>query len=310
VRNLDDSPIETKIRIFVPGLMSVPSEQDVTLRPKASQEVPMTAVLSDRVMQTHGDKPVQVQVSATYQSHHLPRTEKSTGRCVTYGPGAIDWGAGVSQAAAFVTTRDPVVDALARDASRTAALMGGVSASSRNIAFTAAIFDALSVLGMAYVPDPNNPYATISGTAQAVDTVSYPRETLARRTGDCDDTSVLLAALLGNVGIATQLVDVPGHLFLLVDTGIHARNQLALGLDESRYVVVGEEVWIPLETTALGKGFAEGWRVGAESYAAWSARGRLALVDVAEASSRYEPAELSGRLQAFSPLIPARSKRG
>ncbi len=301
IRNMDDSPIATKIRVFVPDLMSVPSEQDVILRPRASQEVPMTAVFSDRVLGERGDRPVQVQVSATYQSRRLPRTEKSTGRCVTYGPGAIDWGAGVSQAAAFVTTRDPAVDAFARDATRTAALMGGVSASNRNLTFTAAIFDALSVLGVTYVPDPNNPYSTISATPRAVDTVSYPRETLARRTGDCDDTSVLLAALLGNVGIATKLVDVPGHLFLLVDTGIHARNQLALGLDESRYVVVGDEIWIPLETTALGKGFAEGWRVGADSYAAWSGRGRLALVDIAEASSKYEPADLGGA----PPSIPA-----
>ena len=294
IRNLDDQPVVTQIWVLVPQLMHDPSELNVILRPKVTQEIPMTAVLSEQLMRERGDRPVQVEVSATYQSHQLTRTERSTGRCVTYGPGAIDWGAGVPQAAAFVTTRDPAVDALARDASRTAALMEGTSTSSRNLTFTAAIFDALSVLGMAYVPDPNNPYATISGTARAVDTVSYPSETLARRTGDCDDTSVLLAALLGNVGIATQLVDVPGHLFLLVDTGIHERNRLALGLDESRYVVVDEKVWIPLETTALGKGFAEGWRVGAESYAGWSARGRLALVDVTKASNRYEPADLSG----------------
>lgn len=294
MRNLDDSPIETKILVFLPELMSVPSEQDVILRPRSSQEVPITAVLSERVMQERGDRPVQVQVSATYQSHHLPRTEQSTGRCVTYGPGAIDWGAGVSQAAAFVTTRDPAVDALAREATRTAVLMEDFPVASRDLAFTAAIFNALAVLGVAYVPDPNNPYSTISGTKRAVDTISYPRETLARLTGDCDDTSVLLAALLGNVGIATKLVDVPGHLFLLVDTGIHARNRLALGVDESRYMLADEEVWIPLETTALGKGFAEGWRAGAESYEAWSTRGQLSMVDLSEASVRYEPADLRG----------------
>ena len=79
-----------------------------------------------------------------------------------------------------------------------------------------------------------------------MDTVQYPRETLAKRAGDCDDTSVLVAALLENVGVPTQFVDVPGHLFLLVGTGIHERNRLALGLPEDLSVVSGDEVWIPL----------------------------------------------------------------
>jgi len=210
----------------------------------------------------------------------------------------------VAQAAAFVNTLDPVVDGFAREATRTAALMGDLPFAGRNLVFMAAIFDALAVLGVTYVPDPSNPYATVSTTPRAVDTVAYPRETLARKTGDCDDTSVLVAALLGNVGIATQIVDVPGHLFVLADAGVHARNQLALGLDSARVVVADDEVWIPLETTALRTGFAEAWRVGAEEYATWSARGRLSLVDIAEASSRYEPAS-PGAPAAASPAVDA-----
>jgi tetratricopeptide (TPR) repeat protein len=292
LRNLDQSPISTTIRVFVPELMSAPTEQTVILRPKATQEVAVTAVLTEQAVAERGDRPVQAQVTATYQSHRLPRTERRTARFLAYGPGAIDWSAGVAQAAAFITPLDPAVDAVARSAARTAALMKDPAMPNRNLAFTAAIFDAISALGVTYVPDPNTPFTSISETPRAVDAVSYPRETLARKTGDCDDTSVLVAALLGNVGIATQLVDVPGHLFILADTGVHSRNSLALGLEESRYVVTDDEVWIPLETTALGKGFAEAWRLGAEAYSSWAARGRLALVDVAEASNRYEPADL------------------
>ena len=43
----------------------------------------------------------------------LPRTEKSSARLTSYGPGAIDWSAGVAQAAAYVTARDSVVGAIA-----------------------------------------------------------------------------------------------------------------------------------------------------------------------------------------------------
>ncbi|HEY3215890.1 MAG TPA: hypothetical protein VGK93_05315 [Candidatus Eisenbacteria bacterium] len=306
VRNLDDKPIAATVRVFVPELMGAPSDHEVVLRPKAAQPIALTAVFSEDVMRQRGDRPVQVEVSASYQSRRLPRTEKASARCVAYGPGAIDWSAGVAQAAAFVTSRDPVVDGVARQAVRVAAAEGEGPPAGRNIAHAAALFDALGTLGITYVPDPNNPYSSIAETPRAVDAVSYPRETLARRTGDCDDTSVLYAALLGNVGISTQLVDVPGHLFLLVDTGVHERNRLSLALDESRYVVNDEEVWIPVETTALKEGFAQAWRAGAEAYASWAARGKLALVDVDESQSRYEPADVPGEPAAAPQLDAAR----
>src|SRR5437773_673491 len=294
VRNLDDQPIEAQLSVFVPRLMTTPSTQKIVLRPRATQEVPITGVFPPQTLSQVGDLPAQVQVSTTYQSLHLPRTEKATARFIAYGPGAIDWSQGVEQAAAFVTTHDAAVDAVAREATRTVALMETGTFGNRNVDFAAALFDALGTLGIAYVPDPNNPYETISGTPKAVDTVSYPRETLKRRTGDCDDTSVLLAALLGNVGIRTELVDVPGHLFVLASTGLHERNRLALGLDESRYIVHDEELWIPIETTALGKGFPEAWKSGMDSYSSWASRDRVALVDITDAQSRYAPAELPG----------------
>jgi tetratricopeptide (TPR) repeat protein len=294
VRNLDDDPIEAQLNVFVPKLMTNPSTQKILLRPRATQEVNFTGVFSPQALAQVGDQPMQVQVSTTYQSLRLPRTEKANARFVAYGPGAIDWSQGVDQAAAFVTTRDPAVDAVAREATRTVALMENGTFGNRNVDFAAALFDALGTLGIAYVPDPNNPYESISDTPKAVDTVSYPRETLKRRTGDCDDTSVLLAALLGNVGIRTELVDVPGHLFVLASTGVHERNRLALGLEESRYVVHDEELWIPIETTALGKGFAEAWKSGMDSYSSWASRDRVTLVDVTDAQSRYEPAEPLG----------------
>lgn len=289
VRNLLDQPLEARVSVFVPELMDAPSSQSVLLRPKAVQEVPITAVFTDRALARGEDRPVQVEVRASYVSRRLMREDKAAARCVAYAPGAIHWGDGVDQAAAFVTTRDPVVDAVAREASRVVARMEGDPFGNRNLGFAAAMTDALASLGIAYVPDPNNPYSAISETAHAVDTVHYPHETLASRTGDCDDTTVLMAALLGNVGVPTMLVDAPGHLSLLVGTGVHERNRVTLGLDDRYTVIAGEEVWIPLETTEVSKGFAQAWRVGAETYAGWEARGRVQLVDVAEAQTRFEP---------------------
>jgi len=293
LRNLEEKPLPARVSTFIPGLMDGPTQKEVILRPKAVQEIPVTAVLADRVVGEAGDRPIQVQIEVSYQSQRLPRTEKRSEAAVCYGPGAIDWGAGLDQAAAFVTPRDPSVAAVARAAARAVERAAVDDLPGRNIRYAAAIFDALSALGVSYVPDPHNPYSAISETPRAVDTIHYPRETLAARSGDCDDTSILMASLLANVGVRTKLVDVPGHLFLLVDTGVHERNRLAMTLGDDLYVVEGDFVWIPLETTAVVDGFAEAWRRGAEEYATWAGRGRLAHADLSAAQQVYAPAEFS-----------------
>ncbi len=295
LRNLEDEPLQTQLSVFVPDLMDAPSVQTLLLRPKAVQQVPMTAVFTDRALARSEDRPVQVEVKASYQSRRLIREDRSAARCVAYAPGAILWGDGVAQAAAFVTTRDPLVDAVARAASGTVVRMENRPFGNRNLDFAAAMTDALASIGIAYVPDPNNPYTEISETENAVDTVHYPYETLRTRTGDCDDTTVLMAALLENVGVPTRFVDVPGHLSLLVGTGVHERNAIALGIDPDLLVIDDEQVWIPLETTALAQGFARAWEIGAEAYAGWKARGRVQFVDVAAAQARFEPVVPPGR---------------
>lgn len=44
--------------------------------------------------------------------------------------------------------------------------------------------------------------------------VKTPLESLRNLGGDCDDASVLLASLLGSIGIRTRLVFIPGHVYV------------------------------------------------------------------------------------------------
>lgn len=295
VRNLRDEPLNARLSVFIPGIMDAPSEREVLLRPGATQDVPLIVVFSDRVMEQDEDRTFPVEVSASYRSARVMRTDKSSAKAVVYSPGAINWGDGVDQAAAFITPRDPVVAAVAREAGRTVAGDLKSEFPNRNIAFCAAMMNAMDVIGIAYVPDPNNPFSTISETEHAVDVVHYPRETLERRAGDCDDLSVLLCSLLGNVGVPTMLVDAPGHLMILADTGMHKNQARGLAVDEYLYTIVDDEIWIPIETTALGKSFCEAWSQGARAYQDWDARSRISLVDVGLAQQRYEPALPSGK---------------
>jgi tetratricopeptide (TPR) repeat protein len=287
----------------VGGLSDVPSEQLVLLRPHATQEVPLNVVLSDRVLEQRGDRPAQLVVAASYESMRLPRTETASAQLVAYGPGAIDWSRGVAQAAAYVTTRDPVVGDLGREVSRLVALEPEEAFANRNLATAAGLVEALGVLGLAYVPDPNNPFAVMSETPHAIDTVHYPRETLVSRAGDCDDSTVLVAALLGSVGIESAFVDVPQHLFVLADAGLHARHRSAFGVDEELLAVHDERVWIPIETTAIGRGFAAAWEEGARRYREYADRGLLEIVEVGAAQRRYPPAEPPGGVRV--PVVDA-----
>jgi tetratricopeptide (TPR) repeat protein len=233
---------------------------------------------------------VTLQIGASYPSKRLVRREKATARTIAYAPGAIDWSLGMDQAAAWVTPRDPAVDELARQVGRLALQRGERVFGSRNVTFCAAMIDALRELGCAYVPDPTNPFSAVSGTPHAVDTIHYPYQTLDRLSGDCDDTSVLMASLLGNVGVATQFVDAPGHILLIADSGLHESHREALGVDSTMVVVRDGRVWVPIETTQLAQGFAAAWRAGAEVVASASQRGALGFVDVTRSQERYEPA--------------------
>jgi len=119
--------------------------------------------------------------------------------------------------------------------------------------------------------------------------VQYPRGLLASRTGDCDDMSVLYCTLLENVGIPTAFLDGPGHILMMFDAGIHPRNALALSLADDMYVVRGESVWIPVETTLMGKSFVEAWAEGASIYKRWSGQSDFHVTPVEDAWTEYVP---------------------
>jgi tetratricopeptide (TPR) repeat protein len=73
---------------------------------------------------------------------------------------------------------------------------------------------------------------------------------------------VLYASLLENAGIATALVDYPGHIFLLFDTGIGRQESYKLPLEDKRYVVYGDRLWIPVEVTRVDRSFEAAWQAG------------------------------------------------
>jgi len=282
-----EEPQAATLSVFVPGLMDAPTEREVVVRPKQSQEVPMSAVFGNSLLALDQDRAVQADVRLTYRYKNRTRVEKTTTQFFVYRPGAISW-EDTRAAAAFVTPSDPVVSDFARSvvAGRDQAFEGGPL---RNVMTAMRMWNALSGYGLTYVPDPNTPFSAVSDTKSAVDQVQYPRGLLASRTGDCDDMSVLYCAMLENVGIPTAFLDGPGHILMMFDSGVHPRNALSLSLDESMYAVRGERVWIPVETTMIGKSFVDAWEEGASIYRRWEASADFHVTPVQEAWTEYVP---------------------
>ena len=156
------------------------------------------------------------------------------------------------------------------------------------------LFDALGVHGVRYIADPDNPYGSIIGGGEVLDLIRFPRETLTLKSGDCDDVSVLYAALLQNIGIDTALVDVTDHVFVIFDTGLRRHQAGQVARDASQLYIDGQDrVWVPVETTLLGESFSEAWKVGAAMLA----------------ERKYEIIEHQGVLEEVSSSPPPRRAR-
>jgi tetratricopeptide (TPR) repeat protein len=150
-----------------------------------------------------------------------------------------------------------------------------------------------------YVADANTPYSQVSADASAIDQIQYPGEVLRQLAGDCDDLTVLYCALLESAGISTALVDYPGHILLLFDTGVARDRAYQLPVAERLYVRRGDRLWVPVEITQIGQSFQEAWQLGAEELSKLPELARRErVVDTGEAWQQYPAStpELAGEV--------------
>ncbi len=127
------------------------------------------------------------------------------------------------KAAAFVTSTDPDVLLFAKNTASDAGSKANPPAINATFRIAMALFQAMNLQGVSYVTDPTTPYESSSKNKTALDFLQFPMQTLAYRAGDCDDLSILYAALLEAAGIRTAFITVPGHIYVAFDLG-HAEG--------------------------------------------------------------------------------------
>jgi tetratricopeptide (TPR) repeat protein len=199
---------------------------------------------------------------------------------------AMDW-LQPKSLAAFITNRDKVIDSFAKDVVQKIKYVENVNIS---LMQTMGLFAGLRELGFKYVKDPAG-----SPGRPGLDMVQYPRETLKLRTGDCDDTSVLMAALTTSLGIKTAVISYPDHVLIMINTEVFDKNRTALGADGKKMISHRGTLWVPVETTMIEKGFVAAWDEAiAEFLNAVKAGEAIQIFEVEEAWKNYQAVWLAG----------------
>ena len=217
---------------------------------------------------------------------------------------AIQWDDD-EKAAVFVTARDHTVLAFARNA---VSVAGATTSPMINRGLTQAItlFSALGEHNITYMPDPTTPYSEFSEDAKSVDFLQFPRQTLSYRAGDCDDISVLYAALLESVGVSAALITVPGHIYTAIDLQVSPDDARQVFSSIDDLIFAEGTTWLPLEATLLHDTFDYAWHVGAQQWREHSAAGEARLYPIHGAWEKYEPVGISGDLVEL-PSLPDES---
>ena len=268
ITNTEKTPLaELKVSFFQAGYMDAPTPCPTSpeLAPGESREVPLLASFNQEVFRTEGVTPLTGEIAVAYKLRGRAVEQKQAVSYDLQDKSAISWDDD-RKAAAFVTPAD---SALRNYASfiRLACKEQAVAGVNEPLQFAIQAFRALGVLGVMYQADPALPFTTAKGNPEMVDSVSLPRDTLKRVTGDCDDLTVLYCSLLETVGIETGFITVPGHIYAAFNTRLPSQDYRRLHPDRALSLTLDGELWVPVEITMIGKsGFLEAWRKAAEEW--------------------------------------------
>jgi DNA-binding beta-propeller fold protein YncE/tetratricopeptide (TPR) repeat protein len=291
LRNNTDNPFPAaKLTFSIKDYMDFPTELAVPeIGPKQEMDLLVKPVFNNRILEVTENTPLQSEIALTYYSAGEAKTVKRSFPVTLYERHAMTWDQ-KKKIGAFVTPKDPPVADLARGVIQP--YVDAYPNLHPSLVYGRTLYAALGVYGLSYIVDPTSPFQEFSEKAGVVDYLQYPRDTLARKSGDCDDLSILFSAMLEDIGIGTALVDVPGHVFILFNTGVAEAEKNTLGFPDSLLVVHRGMVWVPVEMTLVGSSFTRAWQKGAEEYRDWSAKGKVEIVEVQKAWEQFRPVTL------------------
>jgi hypothetical protein len=276
------------------------------LKKGESRTVDLFALFNENVLKvTEGTKAI-AEVAVNYKVAGRDARDAETLTIEMYDRNALRWDDD-RKIASFVTAKDEEVRGFSTAA---AAVLGSAQgrAVSANLQMGMVMLTSLKELGVSYRVDPSSSYKDLSAKkGGAVDYIQFPRQTLGRKAGDCDDLSVAYSALLESVGVPTAFITVPGHIFAAFRLEMPASDARSTFRDTSDLVLKPDgSVWLPVETTALTEGFLQAWTLGARQWREHSAAGRAGFFETGEAWKEYEPVALPVEIAGQKVYVPAK----
>ncbi len=268
--------------------MDFPLVQKVSsIKGNEQQQYSFKVTFNNKILDVDEDIGVQVEVKLEFIRDGRKDSIRLIQPMTIYGKNAMIWG-DANMVGSFVTPKDDTL----RDYVRTSInnYQPAIGPLNDKLVSTMTYFSSLTAAGTKYIVDPNTPYSSLRDNQ--VDYVQFPRETLKLKSGDCDDLSVLLSAGLENLGIETAFIEIPGHLFIMFNTGISEDEASLISQDRDLLAIRNNQVWIPLEATMISSSFNEAWAEGARKYHQGLAENNLSIIDLKEAWQHYPPVTL------------------
>ena len=262
-----------------------------------STEAGVFALFNEEVLSISEGDTVSSELTVSYTARGekyesvIPRTLQFLGR------NAVSWDDD-KKIAAFMTAKDPVILKYAKQAS---GISGEIRARGldRNMMTAMKVFEALGALPMNYTIDPSSPYSELSISSGGVDFIQFPGQSLDFKAGDCDDLSILYNTLLESLGIPTAFITIPGHIFTAFQLRMTPREAEKVFAGGRDFILQKDKVWIPVETTLIGKGFSSARKAG---FRQWAENGSKAgFFSTAESWSIYEPVNFTADREIFFP---------
>ena len=266
--NTDRASVEELlVSFFQPGFMDVPTAS-FSLDKLDSGEtirVPLQAVFNNEIFSTEGITPLTGEIIVTYRVNRRTVEQKLAVSYDLYDKKMMTWDDD-RKIAAFITPADSAIQnygSFIRQSCKEEELHG----LSNSLQTGIEVFHALGEIGCLYQLDPMAPFKSAQKNTLVPDSVSLPRDTLKKITGDCDDLTVLFCSLMETVGIESAFITIPGHIFAAFNTGVSSRDYAKIHTARNMTLPVDGELWIPVEITMIGKSsFRDAWRTGIENW--------------------------------------------
>ncbi len=302
--NGEDGPIRNvRVSFVVPQYMDAPKECAVIPEMKRGEEreVPLFALFTRSILSVLEPTKAQAKITVSYTYSDRERDAASESVATINDRNGMTWDDD-RHVASFATVNDPAVMTLAKAA---AGIARGAGFSAFDTAFrqAAGILEELGLYGLRYVPDPNMPYSTTSKDALTVDYLQFPVQTLQYRSGDCDDMSILYAAMLEAGGVESAFITVPGHIYAAFAMSMPPDRAVAFFSNPDDLIVKDGKAWVPVEVTLVQDGFLRAWQIGAREWRDASAAGQARFYPTHDAWKLYAPVAMLGTEQSVA--LPA-----